>query len=112
MAASAYMQLSPAGTSWARRWWHGWFLEPFAGVVSHPSASSGVDRCYAGDMSVPCGADEPVPSGTLYAAEWSGVPSCSQAPCLLHQLLRSRDDGVGELLVAPRSQVNHVGVGV
>ena len=112
VTASAYMQLSPTGSSWARGCWHGGFLEPFVGVVSHPSASASVDRCYARDAYVPCGADGPMPSGTLYAAEWTRVPSCSRAPCLLHLLLRSRDDDVGGLLVAPRSQVNHVRVGV
>ena len=49
VTAQAYMQLSPAGSSWARGCWHGGFLEPFEGVVSHPSASAGVDQCYAGD---------------------------------------------------------------
>ena len=88
------------------------YLEPFVGVVSHPSASASVDGCYAGNASVPCGADEPVPSGSLYATEWTRFPSCSRAPRLLNQLLRSRDDDVGELLVAPRHQVNHVRVGV
>ena len=88
------------------------YLEPFVGVVSHPSASARVDGCYAGAASVPCGADEPVPSGSLYAAEWTGISSCScQAPCILRQLLRSSDDAVGELLIAPHCQVNHGGVG-
>ena len=72
--------------------WRGFRTICRGDLISHPSTSAGVDWCYAGDTSVTCSADEPVPSGMLHAAERLGVSSCSQAPCVLHQLLRGSDD--------------------